>query len=304
MIEQSCSVQWADPEVAVWGTAPVAAFWVALEQNGPWGSRAWTQSGLPPELGAAIEQACLDHGGRGLLIRNPAAHPRGAGLRRAYVAGALGSRPWLLTGHLDDPTRLLDLPFGSLSTGPAAAVSATVPWLVEQPDGLLLVCANGRRDPCCARSGGPLGRQLLTSHPNQVWESSHLGGHRFAPTALVLPTGQVLGRLTRQLAEAALAAASRRELVGPGGLHDRGRSHLAPELQVADAFVRAAVQATDPARLLLEAATVGSGVTVRDTCNGQVKAVVLERRALSARPESCGAQAIPATAWEARWREE
>ena len=35
-----------------------------------------------------------------------------------------------------------------------------------------------------------------------MWESSHLGGHRFAPTALVLPTGYLYGHLDLRCAVA------------------------------------------------------------------------------------------------------
>ena len=36
---------------------------------------------------------------------------------------------------------------------------------------------------------------LAAIAPEQVWQTSHLGGHRFAATAVVLPTGVQLGRL-------------------------------------------------------------------------------------------------------------
>ena len=59
-----------------------------------------------------------------------------------------------------------------------------------------LVCAHGRRDACCARLGLPLfdalNAQLLPTH---LWQSSHLGGHRFAPNVVVLPVGIQLGRI-------------------------------------------------------------------------------------------------------------
>ncbi len=299
---QSCSARWADPALPVWGTAPTASFWVVLEQNGPWGNRAWTQSGLPRELGAAIEQATVDHGGRGLLIRNPAAHAHADGPRRVYLAGGLGGRPWLLAGRLTDPVRLLDLPFPALGAGSAGDVMAAAPWLAEQNGGVLLVCANGRRDPCCARLGGPLGRHLLAAHPGRVWESSHLGGHRFAPTALVLPTGQVLGRLTPALAQSALRAAGEGALVSPGAGHDRGRSHLAPHVQVADAFARAEKGTVAPTAFAYSAED-GSQVLVRDLEAGSVRGVMVGRREIEPRPESCGAGSLPAAVWTACWRD-
>ena len=54
----------------------------------------------------------------------------------------------------------------------------------------VLVCTHGKRDACC----GSLGTRLATTLPGlgagvHVWRTSHTGGHRFAPTALLLPEG-------------------------------------------------------------------------------------------------------------------
>jgi hypothetical protein len=54
----------------------------------------------------------------------------------------------------------------------------------------VLVCTHGRRDACC----GTFGTRLAVALPGlstgaRVWRTSHTGGHRFAPTALLLPEG-------------------------------------------------------------------------------------------------------------------
>lgn len=272
-----CSVQWSSPSLPVWGTAPRASFWVALEQNGPWGARAWTESLLDPGLGAELERASLDHGGRGVLIRDPITHAgTGEGERRVLVAGDLAASPWLLAGQVADPGQVLDLPWDRLAAGSAREVASTVGWLAPRPAGVLLVCGNGRRDACCARTGGPLARLLRQQHPGQVWESSHLGGHRFAPTGLVLPTGQVLGRLSPSLGGRALAAAASGRVVAAGPEHDRGRSWLPAPDQVADAFVR------------------WQG-------GGDPDQVAVERLPTASLAESCGAAPEPSWVWNARW---
>ncbi|MEL6553028.1 MAG: sucrase ferredoxin [Cyanobacteria bacterium J06621_11] len=66
----------------------------------------------------------------------------------------------------------------------------------------ILICTHGMRDKCCARFGQPLFREAMHSIqqgnlPNtRVWKVSHIGGHRFAPTAISLPDGRYYGRLT------------------------------------------------------------------------------------------------------------
>jgi hypothetical protein len=58
----------------------------------------------------------------------------------------------------------------------------------------VLVCSHGRRDRCCGSLGTGLAMELL-SDPRplgqrvRVWRTSHTGGHRFAPTTVVLPQG-------------------------------------------------------------------------------------------------------------------
>ncbi len=56
----------------------------------------------------------------------------------------------------------------------------------------VLVCAHGRRDPCCARFGTLLQAELgLRLTDARVWRCSHTGGHRFAPTAITVADGRV-----------------------------------------------------------------------------------------------------------------
>ena len=58
----------------------------------------------------------------------------------------------------------------------------------------VLVCTHGRRDVCCGAQGTALVLEL-SDRParfggtTRLWRTSHTGGHRFAPTAIVLPQG-------------------------------------------------------------------------------------------------------------------
>ena len=297
-----CSTQWNVPGLPIWGTAPAASFWVGLEQNGPWGGRAWVESGLDAQVGSAIEQACLGHDGRGVLVRDPVSHAvTQEGTRRVLVCGGLGTRPWLLAGEIDDPRAVLELPFALLASGSPEDVAASVGWLQPHREGVLLVCGNGRRDACCARLGGPLARVLAAARPGRFWESSHLGGHRYAPTVLVLPTAQLLGRVTGPLAVDALAAADRGETISPGSDHDRGRSHLDPARQVAEAFVRRRAGVTDPQAVEIGPLRGDGRIAVRWRASGEVRMVVVEPEVTPPRADSCGAEPIAGRVWRASW---
>lgn len=66
----------------------------------------------------------------------------------------------------------------------------------------ILICTHGIYDKCCGKFGKPLYRQALdivnTLSLNQqvrIWQASHFGGHRFAPTAIDFPEGRYYGRL-------------------------------------------------------------------------------------------------------------
>lgn len=85
-----------------------------------------------------------------------------------------------------------------LVVGGGEVVAGALAVLDEQPSTAgttdVLVCTHGRRDRCCGSLGTALALELLVD-PLQlgddvrVWRTSHTGGHRFAPTALVLPQG-------------------------------------------------------------------------------------------------------------------
>ncbi|MBV6623057.1 MAG: sucrase ferredoxin [Rivularia sp. (in: Bacteria)] len=67
-----------------------------------------------------------------------------------------------------------------------------------------LICTHGSHDKCCAKYGNPFFRQALATVENlslshvRVWQSSHFGGHRFAPTMIDLPEARYYGRLDQK----------------------------------------------------------------------------------------------------------
>ena len=65
----------------------------------------------------------------------------------------------------------------------------------------IMVCTHTKVDLACGRFGTPIYQKLrkdyaATSNGKlRVWESSHFGGHQFAPTLIDLPTGRLWGHL-------------------------------------------------------------------------------------------------------------
>lgn len=302
----ACSVISDDAGASVLGTAPAATFWVALEQNGPWGARAATQSGLDPEVGMALERRCQEAGGRFILIRRPGPHPGGrvGHPQRVYLAGGPADHPWMLQASLDDPSRLLRLPWAALREGDLAEVQDVVPELERSPTPVLLVCANSRRDICCALRGRPVALECSAQRPGRVWECSHTGGHRFAPTGVLLPHGQTFARLSSTSAVAAVDASARgevpMELIGTA--YDRGRSHLAPPAQAAESVVRQQIQEL----ALLALSTTSRPQPGRENAwqcrvshldGRQWDVVAVRESGGQDRPESCGKAPVPSWRW-------
>jgi hypothetical protein len=107
---------------------------------------------------------------------------------------------------------------------------------------LLVVCTHGKHDRCCARNGRPLYQALEEqADDGWVWQSSHLGGDRFAGNVVVLPEGLYFGRVGPGEAWPVLDEylAGRIELD-----HYRGRSCYPFGVQAAERTVREAAGLT------------------------------------------------------------
>jgi hypothetical protein len=119
----------------------------------------------------------------------------------------------------------------SLTDTVAALISAAAsdaPSRLASPAVDVLVCSHGTRDSCCGRRGAQLAVQLAAAAPlgtATLWRTSHMGGHRFAPTFLVLPEGTSWGfadldlvtRVVRREGDFDIVASHYRGCTGLGG---------------------------------------------------------------------------------------
>src|SRR6476469_8137931 len=238
-----CSVLAEAAREPMAGTAPVAPRWACLEHRGAW-PRDITHHTDPAIVGFAARATAA--GFRLQLIRRPGR--RSADERaRLYLSDTTppGAHTTLVT--VAGPSELLDIPL--------PAPGARLPGRpVDDP--LMLVCTHGRRDRCCALDGRALVRTLVDAGEPGVWECSHLSGHRFAPTALILPTGYLYGRLDVATAVAVRKAA---ELGEVETALCRGRSAYSAAGQVADLAVREATHVRCSDALTVDGTTVHDG---------------------------------------------
>ena len=214
----------------LYGTASRVRGWVLLEQPGPWGRDAVTESRLDPGLARALNRAAAAAHLRLLLIRRPGrAGPGDPQPHTCFVAHTSRAGRWLERRRLDDPAELLELDMARVVAGerPGFGEEVTEP--------VYLVCTNGRHDRCCATYGRPLALALQASHGELVWESSHVGGDRFAGNLVCLPGGHYFGRIGPADAEQVVAL-HRKGTIDLD--HYRGCCVDPPAVQAAEWFAR------------------------------------------------------------------
>jgi (2Fe-2S) ferredoxin len=201
------------------GTAFPAARLLLVEEPFPWGPEGLRTSRFDPATALALEARGRTEGVRVQAIRRPGRASRRA-RRRWAIIDTRGETPTLSWGEFTHPAELLELPLdGSLGQ--------------PDPSPLYLVCTHGKHDPCCALRGRPVAAALEAVRPRRVWQASHLGGCRFAPTVLVLPLGLMYGRVPPTDAREFVAAAEAGEVVGA---LLRGRVGVPPAAQAAIGF--------------------------------------------------------------------
>jgi len=203
------------------GTAFPADRILLVEQPGGWGVGGLAGSQFDAGIAQRLISTLGQQGIRVLAIRRPGRRPAPA----EHTWGFADCRPGrqdIVWGTYQTAGELLELDPVALA---AREAKDTRP--------VYAVCAHGTRDMCCAIEGRPVATALDRQYPGRVWECSHVGGDRFAANVLVIPTGQLYGRVTDPIA---LALATEAGRVLPDGL--RGQIGLPPAAQAAVVHAR------------------------------------------------------------------
>lgn len=153
--------------------------WLLLEYRGVWAHDAVAGSALGAEVREWL-RAFSERRRRVLFVRRGGRRADGGPTAfhvRSAERGAVARRL-----ELDCYDDLLEL-------DPASAGEP-----LEHP--LFLVCTHGKHDPCCAKRGRPLYDALREQvDDGWLWQSTHLGGDRFAGNLVALPHGLYFGRV-------------------------------------------------------------------------------------------------------------
>jgi hypothetical protein len=232
-----CSEISRDNDEPLGATASRIDHWLLLEYRGLWSHDALAGSGLSDQVKARLhELVAARPSTRLLLVRRPDRRRR-PGVA-VFVADSREGSERLARVDLDGHEDLRDVD----------------PFDVARPTGhpLFLVCTHGKHDRCCARYGRPLYDAFSEQLDDAwVWQSTHVGGDRFAGNVVALPHGVYYGRVDRDDVPSLLDEHLRGRLSLD---HYRGRSCWPFAVQAAERTIRTEDGLTGISDLALEVA--------------------------------------------------
>jgi hypothetical protein len=183
------------------GTAGTAAIYILVECPPPWTRNALDSKPIPANL-RALEEELLDRDPPGYILLiysdrlSSASHTRclifaqNSGLTNDY------SKKELYLPQIEDVAPVVK--------DYLAGKSLRFELEDENSSRDILVCTHGSHDRCCAKYGNVFYRQALETVASlslksvRIWQTTHFGGHRFAPTAIDFPEGRYYARLDRE----------------------------------------------------------------------------------------------------------
>jgi hypothetical protein len=194
-----CAEQSRQSGVDIIGSASEHQIYIAIECSPPWTSDDMESQGIPDnlrELSEAIYDDYDRYQTRFLLIYNE--HLKQENCTRVLFfrkpsgfANAYEKQEFHLTDIQDVAPLVQQYVMGEpIDLHP-----------IDHPTRDILICTHGSRDRCCARFGKPIYHQALkiveeySLNQVRIWQASHIGGHRMAPTAVTFPDARYYGYL-------------------------------------------------------------------------------------------------------------
>lgn len=224
-----CEIAQQD-KVSMIGTAVQVDVWLLLEYPYAWKSHAVEDNLLPKTITKAFQRLTQEFDAVGLKLRVQLIKQAKSDLQapRLFFADGRDSNLSLRTTCLSGYDAFPELSAEGLLNDNNKAFDDTA-------EEIYLICTNGQRDVCCSKAGRPLYSRLNETFGERIWQTTHLGGHRYAPNLLCLPSGYVYGFVDPNIS------------VGLVKNHDqnsldierlRGRSHYSPAKQAGEIYAR------------------------------------------------------------------
>jgi hypothetical protein len=189
-----CSAWAQEVDLSPTGTCGSYRGYLLLERPLPWPNDI---AEVPALAGLASRLSSLRIRLQALVPTSPAGDPAGGRMilhaPSAQAGGFAGYRRFETTAG-DSLEASLDRLLARAEDGESLAAPQTD----------LLVCTHGSRDGCCGSRGTDLSLRVAAVpalRGIRQWRTSHTGGHRFAPTFLLLPQGTSWGFADVHLAQ-------------------------------------------------------------------------------------------------------
>ncbi|HEY2846233.1 MAG TPA: sucrase ferredoxin [Pyrinomonadaceae bacterium] len=209
------------------GTAVNADIWLLVEVPEPWGKNAVKESSMPQAVKDHL--AGLTRTSKRIRTQLIKQESRTSWPRQAFVAFTRQHGSYMVGSRIDSYEELLRLNADELLELQVNLDHHPI----ETP--IHLVCTHGRHDKCCAKFGFATYKLMHSIAPESVWQTSHVGGDRFASNVISFPTGVYYGHVDDDAARAIIDAEARKEIYLE---RYRGRTCFGTHGQVAEYFVR------------------------------------------------------------------
>ncbi|MCA1557992.1 MAG: hypothetical protein LC731_05560 [Acidobacteria bacterium] len=231
MVQQDfyCSQLSRGVEENTFGTASIGEVWLLVEFTEPWGSKALNDSSLSMEVKNYLNQLVRRiPRSRLLFIKQERRHQSSFNF---FIVRARERNPFIIRFELDDYEKLREC---YMDVAAAAAGEKTEGGTFFT-DPLYLICTHGKRDKCCAKFGFPVYKSLREGRDGLVWQSSHVGGDRFAANLICFPHGLFYAHMTDESAQEVVNSYEQRQIMLE---KFRGRACYSYPVQAAEFFIR------------------------------------------------------------------
>ncbi|MBW4685875.1 MAG: sucrase ferredoxin [Komarekiella atlantica HA4396-MV6] len=189
------------------GTAGTYDYWLIMEVSQPWPQEIFQENPTIKSLMGLFEELIFKHG---VKLKPMLIAPDGEYSYPGFTRLFYYYRPAKLFSQFEKQEFVVP------ESEAAALVTAIFKHLMHQPNALsefqqyqqqtshireLMVCTHAQIDLACGRFGTPIYRQLRKEYAPasngklRVWQTTHFGGHQFAPTLVDLPQGHLWGHL-------------------------------------------------------------------------------------------------------------
>ncbi len=209
----------------MYGTAPRVDVWFLLEYRGHWSGKAFKDSKIPKAVKSFLnkELKAIPNSRLQLIKKHKNSDER----LKFYLAVSDETKPRLYEFELNDYEDLLSLKIRKVLKSKKHM----------SDERIFIVCTNGEYDTCCGKFGMPVYLDIAEGkYGSRTWETTHLGGHRFASTFVCLPHGLFYGRVREGRVAEELMEQYEAGRVNLSSY--RGRSCHNSEVQAAEYYLR------------------------------------------------------------------